>query len=181
LQVPVVNVKPAQYVGLEAVEMSEKNLDTSKPEVQARFLPPTGGGRLGPILADCLQIQSECDVRKIFKDSPLTNISFANNDNGTEYIHHRLKDMIVELDKKLKEAGIKIIITDGFSIGDHASPCHTAYGTCIDVVVAGKPPTDPSWDKVIEIARSIGFWVLDERYIKGSQYSTGAHLHLEAR
>jgi hypothetical protein len=181
LQVPKVDVKPALYVLLEAVEMSEKNLDTSKPEMQARFLPPTGGSRLGPILDDCIQIQRECDVRKIFSDSPLTNISFANNDNGTEYIHHRLKDMIVELDKKLKEAGIKIIITDGFSIGDHASPCHTAYGTCIDVVVAGKPPTDPSWNKVIEIARSIGFWVLDERYIKGSQYSTGAHLHLEAR
>jgi hypothetical protein len=183
LQIPKVNVESPLYVSLEAVEISERNLDTSKPEVEARFLSPTGGSRLGPILDDCIQIQKECDVKKIFKDIPLTNISFANNDNKTEYINPGLKNMIIQLDQGLERdrIKIKIIITDGFSIGDHASPCHTAYGTCIDVVVAGKPPTDPSWNKVIEIARSIGFWVLDERYIKGSRYSTSAHLHLEAR
>jgi hypothetical protein len=179
LRVPKVEVTPPLYVSLEAVETSEKTLDTSKTEIRARFLPPTGPRRLGPLL-DCSRNSRECDVKKIFKDTPLANISFANNDNGTEYINPGLKNMIIQLDQELKRAGIKIIITDGYSIGDHASPCHMVSGTCIDVVVAGKPPTDSSWDRVIEIARSVGFGVLDERYIRASQYSTGAHLHLEA-
>jgi hypothetical protein len=178
LMVPKVDVEPALYVSLEAVETSEKKLDDEKEK--HRILPPTRPGRLGDTITLCRRTPSECDVKKIFSDRPLTNISFANNDNGTEYVNPALKDMIVELDNKLKGAGIKIIITDGFSVGDHDSKCHTVFGTCIDVVVAGKPPNDASWDKVIEIARSIGFGVLDERYIKGSQYSTGAHLHLKA-
>jgi hypothetical protein len=180
LQVPKVKVESALYVSLEAVEISEKELDDSKPEVQKKFLPPTGRSKWGTTIPTCRNTPSECDVKNVFKNTPLTNIRFANNDNGTEYVNPALKDMIVELDKKLKDAGIKIIITDGFSVGDHASKCHTVLGTCIDVVVADKPPTDPSWDKVIEIARSVGFSVLDERYIKGSKYSTSAHLHLKA-
>jgi len=182
LRVPIVTVTPALYVSLGAVEISEKSLDTSSSTVQERFLSPTGAGSFGTASDICRSISTKCDVKNIFTGtSTLTNISFANNDNGTEYINPALKDAIINLDKSLKGANIKAIITDGYSVGDHASSCHTVYGTCIDVVTAAKPPTDSSWDQVISIARSNGFAVLDERYINGSKFSTGAHLHLEAR
>jgi len=183
LQVPKLDIIPPVYVSLEVVETSEKDLDTENlpREKLEKFLGPTGGGRLGSLPFTCRQIPANCDVKKIFSDRNLSNIRFSNNDNGTEYINPALKNMINELNEKLRAEGIKIIITDGYSVRDHKSRCHTERGTCIDVVVAEKPPNDRSWDRFIEIARSTGFWVLDERQLKGSKYWTGAHLHLEVR
>jgi hypothetical protein len=224
LQVPEVTTTSVErMISLDEVEIAEQDLDTDSPEVQQRMASPTG-----PTVtlseaekSQCLsslsierdiflsalaqtrypRISSKCDCRNIFKDSPLKNIKFRNNDNGTEYINPKLKNIIIALDRELQKAGIKIIITDGLSpcvepysnnkcppgkkldrsinkCCDHKSKCHRIYGTFIDVVVLGKPPTDPSWNTVINIARSVGFHVLDERRIRGSQFSSGAHLHL---
>lgn len=118
------------------------------------------------------------------------------------FINPKAKDFLLEFDQKLCEKNIHILITDAWSrgplnkclIGDilHKSPEHTVYGTALDVAPLVRPPkpgekpanvpriglNDKKWVEVREIARQIGFNVLDEVH-KGTAKSTGPHLHLE--
>lgn len=189
LQIPKVTAE-LPGINLEAVEQSEKNLTDGQisARLQRSNNPYTtrNKNQCWLEIGNRRIIRRECDVRVIFRSGELKNINFSNNDGGTEYINPELKPLILELDRRLQQEGIKIMITDGLSRGDHISRAHTLYGTAIDVVVRNGPngfklPTHPSWDRVIQIAKEIGFDVLDERYIKGSRYSTGAHLHLQTR
>jgi hypothetical protein len=205
LKIPEVKVQ--MPVSLDDVEISE--IDLNLTPQSPGFEKPTRSRSI-PLENSCEEFRNKnqlwkCDAKNMFGIPAglfkrLSNISFANNDNGTEYINPALEETIREFDKKLKEEKIKIIITEGYSpctppkngacppgkkldegkCCDHKAACHRVYGTCIDVVVRA-PLTDPSWDRVKEIARSVGFYVLDERYEKGSKFSKGAHLHLDAR
>ena len=187
LKIPKVTVQmPFYYIDLRKVEQSEKNINDDDPTVKhsEKFLPPITSISLQREKYRCLiDDKRTCDVHVIFaealRNGEISRFNFANNDNGTEYINPAIANYVLQLIKQAKNEGIHVTVTDGFSQGDHASKCHTQYGTCIDVVVAGKAPNDSSWDRVIQIAREIGFSVLDERYIKGSKYSDGAHLHLK--
>jgi hypothetical protein len=187
LKIPQVKVQmPFYYVDLRAVAQSEKDLNDDDPSVKnsGRLQAPNTSVPLkGPKYKCLVDGKRTCDVNVVFEEAlrngQISRLNFANDDKGTEYINPAIKDYVLDLIKQAKSEGIHVTITDGFSQGDHASKCHTQYGTCIDVVVAGKPPNDRSWDRVIQIAQGIGFSVLDERYIKGSQYSKGAHLHLK--
>lgn len=102
----------------------------------------------------------------------------------TEYMNPILRTFLYNLNGSLKTEGLYVKITDGYSPeGDHASESHTKYGTAIDVVVVDSngqaiDPKDKRWKKVMELATLVGFGVYDERFKKGSKFSSGPHLHL---
>ncbi len=110
------------------------------------------------------------------------------NKQKTEYANPQLYNHILNFAQRLKDENLYVMITDGYSPPserDHKSKAHTHYGTAIDVVVVDKDgnkinPSDERWKKVMQIANSepVGFGVLDERFKKGSEFSSGAHLHL---
>lgn len=130
----------------------------------------------------------------IFSSGSLTNIRSLNNDcwdsvckgdssKKTEYINPALANHIKTLNDKLREKGVYVAITDGYSKDDHSSLSHTLFGTAVDLVVideSGKKlsPDHPNWQKAIESALESGFYVLNERRLKGSKYWTGSHLHI---
>jgi len=141
------------------------------------------------------RVYSTFDYRRVIIKNNEEKIIFKQNDPpphrfhevgefppyvGTEYVHPYLKGFILRLADHIP-SGVKVIVTDGFSMGDHASKCHTQYGVCIDIVVTRKngTTTNEDWEEVIEAARKAGFWVLDERFKKGSEYWSGSHLHLQ--
>lgn len=142
--------------------------------------------------------KDEWNFYKVFGQNGLRCIHPKNS----EFVNPKTRDFLLELDRRLCEKNIHILITDAWSrgilrkclIGDlpHQSPQHTVYGTAFDVVPLVRPPkpgerpanvprvglNDKRWVEVREIARQIGFSVLDEVH-KGTAKSTGPHLHLE--
>ncbi len=183
LKIPEVTVTPSGFViDLNAVENSERDL--TDEEISSRMSKPPGRTALSRLNLNACKPSSpgacaseNCNFRKLSQERKLTNISLRGDDCGTEYVNPGIMDMIESLDNKLRENGIKLILTDGYSPGDHKSKAHTQYGTAIDVVVYGNYE---KWNKAIQIARSVGFCVLDERFHPGSTKWTGAHLHLQA-
>jgi hypothetical protein len=138
------------------------------------------------------------DWKTVFSDTPLKNIIIAGDDDGTEYINPTLKESIIKIDEALTTVfnnfserdgkKYKLKVTDGYSPNDHKSLQHKKYGTAFDVVVVfEKSPTkfekvDPRhliWEHVRDTIAAVGFCVLDERFQKGSEYWTGAHLHVQ--
>ncbi len=129
--------------------------------------------------------------RELFP-SGLSNIIPENNDNGTEYVNRNLKDLLIKFNEELKNRDTTVILTDGYSRGDHQSKSHTLYGTAIDVVPTRRDDNE-AWANIYEAAQDAGFakiiyeagppirlkngTVINPRTFK---YTTGRHFHLEA-
>lgn len=122
----------------------------------------------------------------------LSNIIPANNDNGTEYVNRNLRGVLEKFNEELKNRGVRVWLTDGYSVGDHQSADHTQLGTAIDVVPFN-PKNEKEWVKVYEAALATPFHIIicekrpPIRLPSGElieclnfRYSTAPHFHLTA-
>ncbi|BCX15412.1 MAG: hypothetical protein KatS3mg097_304 [Candidatus Parcubacteria bacterium] len=194
LFIPKVNMEMPPLIGDEqAVNLNERKEtelfeSTMIENVRSRFATTVVVSPAKPTELQNWRFDS------VFSDVSLTNISILGNDcwddickndssKATEYVNPALKNHIKTLNDKLQEKGVYAKITDGYSAGDHSSKSHTVFGTAIDLIIvdeSGKklPPDDERWQKAIEASLESGFFVLDERRIKGSKDWTGSHLHI---
>lgn len=180
LQIPQVTVISPK-ISLEAVETSERNVNDNyivrSPNNFYRghsFTPSYVGGATTYL--------EDWKWENVFgSKEALSNVRIVGNDkDGTEYINPKMREKIIAFNEALKNKGLYVLITDGYSPNDHASRDHTFYGTAFDVVVTKSdfktiaPPND--WEEVKKIALDY-FNVLDERAQGGSVYWSGAHFH----
>jgi hypothetical protein len=91
-------------------------------------------------------------VEDIIKQNNLKCLKSAPGVQVNIHLIPYLKD----LDKELCKRGLVATITSGYS-PNHDSPCHTKYGTCIDIAVSSSiEPCEP-WQKLGFALKAAGF------------------------
>jgi hypothetical protein len=130
-----------------------------------------------------------------------TNIRLLNNDTckgqkNRECVNRCMLPVLEQFDEKLRENNLKVLLTDGYSQGDHSSKAHTEYGTAIDIVPIPKEDKN-TWESVCRVIfesklfNKILYEGLSNDWeelncgstkIKRNKFSktTGKHFHLES-
>jgi hypothetical protein len=132
---------------------------------------------------------------KIVKVPTYSHIIPTNNDTYKgqkgEFVDESLLPILEKINNDLKRAGVKVYLTDGYSVGDHSSKAHTVYGTAIDIVPIGE--RKEIWETVCSIFKKAntklilyeaGPWPSlncggGKINVMRFSHTTGKHLHIE--
>jgi hypothetical protein len=130
-----------------------------------------------------------------------TNIRLANNDTckgqkNRECVNKCMLSVLDKFNEKLNNNNLTVMLTDGYSQGDHSSKAHTEYGTAIDIVpipkddkkiwesVCGVIVESKLFNKILyeganndwEALKCGSITIERKKYAK----TTGKHFHLES-